>query len=227
MARPMCPPTPVTPGRALSSSEALDAIRRTSSLEVPAIESHWTSRVLSGSVGTTGRFPTSWDPAARPSTPTTAGHQGEGPAGAGAIERALVVGAARPAAGGSLRGAASRGSRSCTSTGVTERPTSRPITRASTRDQNSGVKKEPPTPGTNSVGMRASTIISEARNMGVRTLRTTDTSRDRSVASVSVASVTRGRRRWAWTSSTMSPTITDIPRIMPTRTARFNVASCA
>ena len=72
MARPTCPPTPETPGRALSSSEALDASRRTSSLDVPAMESHWTSSVRSGRVGTTGRLPSSWDPAASPTTPTTA-----------------------------------------------------------------------------------------------------------------------------------------------------------
>ena len=70
-------------------------------------------------------------------------------------------------------------------------------------------------------------MISEAWNNGVRTPRTTATIRDLSVASVSVASVTSGLRRWAWTSSTMSPTITDMARTRPTRTVTFRVAFCA
>ena len=62
-------------------------------------------------------------------------------------------------------------------------------------------------------------------NSGVRTLRTSRTMRNLMVASVSVSVVRNGRRRCAWTSSTMSPTITETPSKMPARIEMFSVES--
>src|SRR6478735_1366291 len=71
-ARPTCPPTLATPGRARSSPAAAAVIRLISWSEVPAIALQCTTRVLSARTGTTGRDPASCGAMARPASATTA-----------------------------------------------------------------------------------------------------------------------------------------------------------